>query len=168
MTPGVTPGFVAHRSTPGAEPRYYSRLLQTAHRISYADARRLFSAIPAADVPAELRTLTDEQRAAQWSGWLERHDREIRDRLRQGDEDTVMLWMALGTAFTRQPRITDVMAASPDDGAALVTVVRARARDFIGALASGASDDRSAFARQLLAARGVRVDDDPARRAAEQ
>jgi hypothetical protein len=161
--PGAIPGFGAHPLD--AETRHHARYLDS---IPYADVRRLFSTLPPAELPDDLRSLTDAQREAQWPAWLDRHDRAIRERLGRGDEDTVMLWMALGTSFTREPRVTDVMAASPDDGAALVRVVQARAHDFIAAVASRAGDDRASFARQLLAGRGIGVGDETARRQAEQ
>jgi hypothetical protein len=143
-------------------------LATAASRTPYADVRHLFTSLPPDQVPSELRDLGDAERAARWPGWLDRHDRAIRERLQRGDEDTVVLWMALGTSFTREPRVTDVLAASPDDGAALVKVVQTRARDFVETLASGAVDDRAVFARHLLAGRGIRVDDAASRRAAER
>ena len=39
-----------------------------------------------------------------WPDWIERHDREIRARLAQGDEDTIVNWMLFGTSFTSRPR----------------------------------------------------------------
>ena len=153
--------FLATATIPG-----HTRYLESP--IPYADARRLFTSLAADQLPADLRDLSDKDRAAHWPAWLDRQDRAIRERLQRGDEDTVVLWMALGTSFTREPRLTDVLAASPDDGAALVKVAQARARDFVTALASKAAGERAGFARQLLAERGVRVDDDVSRRAAEQ
>ena len=38
------------------------------------------------------------------AGWVERHDKEIRARLEQGDEDTIVNWMLFGTSFTARPR----------------------------------------------------------------
>ena len=163
-TPGVIPGFGAHPFD--AEPRYHTRSLDSS--IPYAHIRHLFTALAPDRLPPDLRDLSDADRATQWPAWLDRQDRVSRERLQRGDEDTVVVWMALGTSFTREPRVTDVLAASPDDGAALVKVAQARARDFVAALASKTAGERAGFARQLLAERGVRVDDDLSRRAAEQ
>jgi SAM-dependent methyltransferase len=133
----------------GAQPR-------AAARTPYPDVRHLFAALPPALIPDDLRALPDAERAARWPDWLDARDRAIRERLERGDEDTVLLWMALGTSFTREPRVTDVLAASPDDGAALVQLLQARARDFVIALASSAPlSDRAVFARRLLEARGL-------------
>ena len=162
--PGVLPGFDARPLD--ARTRDHARYLESP--LPYADARRLFTSLAPDQLPADLRDLSDADRAARWPAWLDRQDRAIRERLQRGDEDTVVLWMALGTSFTREPRVTDVLAAPPDDGAALVKVAQARARDFVAALASKAAGERAGFARQLLAERGVRVDDDVSRRAAEQ
>jgi hypothetical protein len=140
----------------------------TQSQTPYTDIRHLFTSLLPDQLPADLRTLSDADRAARWPAWIDSHDRAIRARLRQGDEDTVMLWMALGTSFTTHPRVTDVIAKSPDDGTMLIKVAQARAHDFVAALATRASDDRITFARQLLAERGLRVDDEPARQRAEQ
>jgi hypothetical protein len=154
MKPGVLPGFDG--AGMAVETRDHARLPSAGTRIAYAEARHLFATLPSARIPDDLRDLTDAQRAARWPAWLDTRDRAIRGRLDRGDEDTVLLWMALGTSFTRQPRVIDLIAKAPDDGAALVQALQARARDFVVALSSTPPlSDRAAFARQLLEARGV-------------
>lgn len=37
---------------------------------------------------------------AAWPDRIARHDREVRARLEQGDEDTIVNWMLFGTSFT--------------------------------------------------------------------
>jgi SAM-dependent methyltransferase len=134
----------------------------------YAEVRGLFTALAPAQLPEDLRDLSEAARETRWPAWLARRDRAIRDRLRQGDEDTVVLWMALGTSFTGEPRVTDVIATSPDDGAALVRVVQARAGDFVGMLASGDGGERAVFARRLLESHGVAWTTDAERTRAAQ
>ena len=87
-------------------------------RTPFSEIRHLFTSLATEQLPADLRDLGDAERAARWPSWLDRHDRAIRERLQRGDEDTVVLWMALGASFTREPRVSDVLAASPDDGGA--------------------------------------------------
>ena len=58
----------------------------------------------AGKLPSELNALTAAQMENVWPDWIERHDREIRARLEQGDEDTIVNWMLFGTSFTSRPR----------------------------------------------------------------
>ena len=126
--------------------------------IPYPDARPIIEATSPADLPPPLREASDRDREARWRGWVEARNREIRDRLAPGDEDTIVLWMALGTSFTRERRVTDLVAAGVDQDQ-LTAAVRQRAQDFVTALADKrATDERLAFAREVVHARGLRLD----------
>ena len=58
-----------------------------ARYIRYADAEPILSELAVTGaLPPELGTLTKPQREAAWPGWIERHDKEIRARLEQGDD----------------------------------------------------------------------------------
>ena len=71
-------------------------------------------------LPPELNTLTAAQLESAWPGWIARHDQQVRARLEQGDEDTIVNWMLFGTSFTSRPRAV------------------------LGAVESGAAGDRDA------------------------
>jgi hypothetical protein len=58
----------------------------------------------ASTLPTELDSLTPAQMETAWPGWIERHDRTVRVRLEQGDEDTIINWTLFGTSFTSRPR----------------------------------------------------------------
>ena len=73
-----------------------------------------------------------------WPGWIERHDRDIRARLEQGDEDTIVNWMLFGTSFTSRPRAV------------------------LGAVESGAAGDR-----ELVLRRTIELISAPPRRSSE-
>ena len=122
---------------------------------SYADVRGVLE--PLADIlPAGLKTATPAQLPAVWPAWAARHDREIRDRLERGDEDTIVNWLLFGTSFTSRPRI--FLDAAGADAAQLAQLVAARAQDLVGALQAPGSDERRLFAKRLLERKGYRFD----------
>ena len=97
-----------------------------------------------------------------WPGWIERHDREVRSRLEQGDEDTIVNWMLFGTSFTSRPRaqLGAVETGTAGDREPLlrrtIELISARLDDLLTALATPGNDDRRLFARALLQRRGLR------------
>ena len=97
-----------------------------------------------------------------WPGWIERHDREVRARLEQGDEDTIVNWMLFGTSFTSRPRaqLGAVEAGTAGDREPLlrrtIELISARLDDLLTALATPGNDDRRLFARAFLQRRGLR------------
>jgi hypothetical protein len=97
-----------------------------------------------------------------WPAWIERHDKEVRVRLEQGDEDTVVNWMLFGTSFTSRPR---AVLGAVESGAAAdrdlvlrrtIDLISARLDDLLTALAAPGNDERRLFARALLQRRGLR------------
>jgi hypothetical protein len=113
-------------------------------------------------LPAELNALTPAQTEKAWPEWIERHDREIRARLEQGDEDTIINWMLFGTSFTSKPR---AVLGAVEAGAAgnqevvlrrTIELISARLDDLVAALATPGSDERRLFARAVLERKGIR------------
>ena len=97
-----------------------------------------------------------------WPGWIERHDRDVRARLEQGDEDTIVNWMLFGTSFTSRPR---AVLGAVESGAAAdwdlvlrrtIELISARLDDLLTALAAPGNDERRLFARALLQRKGLR------------
>jgi hypothetical protein len=116
----------------------------------------------AGTLPPELSTLTPAQMERAWPGWIERHDRDVRARLEQGDEDTIVNWMLFGTSFTAKPRAT---LGAVETGAAgdrelvlrrTIELISARIDDLTKALAAPGTDERRLFTRALLQRRGLR------------
>jgi SAM-dependent methyltransferase len=97
-----------------------------------------------------------------WPEWIERHDREIRARLAQGDEDTIVNWMLFGTSFTSRPRavLGAVEAGATSDRELVlrrtIELISARLDDLLQALAAPGTDERRLFARALLERKGLR------------
>ena len=71
-----------------------------ARYVRFAEVRPILTELAGA-LPPELAGLTEAQLDAQWPDWIARHDRNIRARLEQGDEDTIVNWLLFGT---RSPR----------------------------------------------------------------
>ena len=97
-----------------------------------------------------------------WPRWIEQRDREIRARLDQGDEDTIVNWTLFGTTFTSRPR---AVLGAVESGAAgdrdavlrrTIELIAARVDDLLTALATPGNDERRLFARSLLERRGLR------------
>jgi len=116
----------------------------------------------AGKLPPELNTLTSAQIDAAWPAWIARRDQEIRSRLEQGDEDTIVNWMLFGTSFTSRPRavLGAVEAGAAGDREQVlrrtIELISARLEDLLRALAAPGTDERRLFARALLERKGLR------------
>jgi hypothetical protein len=132
-----------------------------ARLVRFAEARPILAELRGT-LPPELNTLTPEQLEAAWPGWIARHDRDVRARLEQGDEDTLVNWMLFGTSFTSRPPavLGAVEQNAQDDPAAVVRrtieLISARLDDLVTALANPGADERRLFARALLQKKGIR------------
>lgn len=162
----LVPGLSAQNSSP--------RIVY----IPYADAQPILVAL-ADELPAELKNASDSQRLALWPEWVKRQDAEIRARLAQGDEDSIVNFLLFGTSFTRQARVTDkelmrlapqAERASSGDStpASLGPVLHARLEDLIKALAAPGSNERLLFARRVLNQKGHDVATAAGRASAKQ
>jgi hypothetical protein len=123
--------------------------------INVADVRPLVARF-AASLPPDLPSVDGAQANARWLTWVANHDRTIRQRLREGDEDTLLNWLLLGRSFTSLPPVTVFSGASEAVAAKATELIRARADALVQALESPGSDERRQFARAYLEARGLR------------
>jgi hypothetical protein len=90
---------------------------------------------------------TDE---AKWSAWSRQEDQAIRARLQQGDLDSMVNFLLLGTSFTKQPRVrVDGISEASKAG-----IVRARVDDLVAGLRSPGDNERLVFLRGLLRSKG--------------
>ena len=128
--------------------------------ISYQEARPIVEAL--ADLlPAELRNTASQDLATIWTNWVSHRDAEIRARLVQGDEDSLVNFLLFGTSFTRTPRITlsDLALAgakhsTSPEAAGFVKAMQSRADDLILALGAPGKNERLLFTRQLVESKG--------------
>ena len=123
--------------------------------LSYAEAEPVIRA-SRDEAPLELATTDRTKEGAAWEAWVRKADREIRGRLEQGDEDSIVNLLLFGTSFTRQPRMTEgqmnQLAAEKSQNAVLVyeTVLQHRLDDFSHALAIRRNNERLSFAKNYL------------------
>ena len=133
-----------------APPVAPARSLKT--RIPYADARTVIETLREDLLPAELRGRTPAARSSMWSGWVFRHDAQIRSRLQRGDEDSVANLLLFGTTFLRRPRVE--AATSPNGPAALDTIEQ-RLDDMVSGILRPGTNERLQFARIVIERAGI-------------
>lgn len=151
---------------PGTEPLSCTQFpAGKASYITYDEARPILEALQEA-LPAELRSASPQEARVAWAKWVAHHDAEIRSRLAQGDEDSLINLLLFGTSFTGHPRITlDVLTklagrpwqnvpSSSFDVALFIRAIGARADDLVRAMARPGSNERLMFARHLIGNKG--------------
>ncbi len=147
---------------PLAAQRQQSEQKRKAVYISFDDARQVVSTL-AEILPGELRGKSEREIAAAWPAWVARRDREIRARLAQGDEDSLINFLLFGTSFTKQPRVAlnqipqlrvwgqhSPAQARPDEVQRLTRLVNARIGDLLVSLLAPGANERLLFARRIL------------------
>jgi hypothetical protein len=112
----------------------------------YASARPILDA-QRSHLPAELQ----DADPARWATWSQKEDKAIRARLQQGDLDSMVNLLLLGTSFTKQPRIRveNITEASKSG------VLRARVDDLVASLGNPAGNERLDFLSGVLQSRGI-------------
>ena len=129
--------------------------------VRFSEARPILTEL-AGRLPSDLNTLTPAQIETAWPRWIERRDGEIRARLEQGDEDTIVNWLLFGTTFTSRPRAVLGAVESGTTGdrelvlRRTIELVSARVDDLLTALATPGGDERRLSARALLQRKGLR------------
>ena len=73
---------------------------------------------------------------AKWSTWVQGKDREVRDRLDRGTEDTLTNLLRFGVTFTKEYRIDDEYLVRYGESSLVNAFAESRANDLIHALAS--------------------------------
>jgi len=137
--------------------------------ISYREAQPILQAL-ADKLPPNLKDVPSPKLARGWPGWVARHDAKIRARLFQGEQDSLVNLLLLGTSFTRQPRASAEelkrLAATErpgpgNEGPAAAElfgdVIRTRIADLARAMAAPGEEERLLFARNLLEREGYGV-----------
>lgn len=127
--------------------------------ISYEEAKPILEALQDA-LPAELKAVRSADLPSVWQKWIANRDAEIRARLIQGDEDSVINFLLFGTSFTSKPRITlEALAkagqnANASDAKAMFDAITLRANDLIKGMYAPGSNERLLFARRLAESKG--------------
>jgi hypothetical protein len=98
-------------------------------------------------LPVQLRNASEQE----WLAWARREDKAIRARLQQGDLDSMVNLLLLGTSFTGQPRIR--MEGLTE--ASKAGTLRARVDDLVAGLRNPGGNDRLVFLLGVLRGRGI-------------
>lgn len=133
---------------------------------SYSDVRAVLSAL-AEILPPDLKAADQPTLEAAWPTWIAAHDRDIRQRLQRGDDDTMVNWLLFGTSFTirpralvRSPSASAVQNGLPNgiDPAQIPALIAGRITDLVGALQRPGQDERRLFARTVFERKGYKFD----------
>lgn len=124
-------------------------------QIPYLDAKPILEALRPDLLPPELRTTTPAERESIWHEWVARHDANIRARLEQGDEDSIVNLMLFGTTFTKALRATERDIADAAAGEPIPPAVQQRLDDMVAAIVSPGPSERLLFARRVVERKGI-------------
>lgn len=144
------------------------RSFHSSRYIPYEEARPILEALSEL-APAELKAASSPDIAASWLKWVAKRDAEIRSRLVQGDEDSLINLLLFGTSYTRRPRITLKAVAqakqnvNSPEAAAFVEAISERASDLTQGIAAPGSNERLLFARRFVESKGYDVKTAPDR-----
>jgi hypothetical protein len=83
-------------------------------------------------LPPDLKE-ADTLDAAQWSAWVQLKDREVRNRLIRGEEDTLVNLLRFGVTFTKEYRIDDEFLVRYGQSSLVNSFAENRANDLIRA-----------------------------------
>jgi hypothetical protein len=138
--------------------------------LSFLEAQPILKALEEV-LPEDLNGKDAPDQAAAWTKWLAQHDAQIRARLVQGDEDTLVNFLLFGTSFTRQPRLAaEDFKLSPEesgkDSSSFLSafnphtqaIIRTRIDDLVHAIAHPGSNERLLFLRWLAEQQDLKPD----------
>jgi hypothetical protein len=103
--------------------------------------------------PSDLKRSATED-PAEWSAWVLKQDRQIRERLDRGEEDTLTNLLRFGVTFTKEYRIDDEYLAKYGSSSLVNAFAENRANDLIRAMASSNATEGVAHMRAFLEKKG--------------
>ncbi len=124
----------------------------TVQFISLEEAKPVLSAM-SGSLPAELKSPATQDPAL-WSAWVLKQDRQIRERLERGEEDTLTNLLRFGVTFTREYRIDDEYLPKYGSSSLVNAFAENRANDLIRAMASPNANEGIAHMRAFLEKKG--------------
>ncbi|HUI40603.1 MAG TPA: hypothetical protein VL523_01425, partial [Terriglobia bacterium] len=135
---------------------------QTPEFITFASAHPALAAMPGS-LPPELKA-ADPITAAAWDRWVRSRDREIRSRVQDGEEITLMNLLRLGVTFTKQERIDFDALDSYGRSPTLNAIAEHRANDLVRALAAPGPAEGLVEMREFLERQGFNLKTSEGRR----
>lgn len=133
----------------------FAQVPPKAQYVPFRDAQPILSQLNEI-LPPELKGKPPEQQAAIWPTWIASRDKEIRARLDQGDEDSLINFILFGASFTKQPRVTFSQLSQMKtraEGETVSTLITSRINDVVIAAANAGINERLRFARKILVQR---------------
>jgi hypothetical protein len=129
--------------------------------ISLAAAQPVLSGM-SNSVPGDLKAVgrLDD---AKWSTWVQAKDREVRERLERGTDDTLTNLLRFGVTFTKEYRIDDEYLVRYGESSLVNGFAENRANDLIHALASSHGSEGIVEMRVFLEKRGYSFNTAPER-----
>lgn len=119
--------------------------------ISFAAARPILQGF-SQSLPAGLASSPLDE--SLWSAWVQTNDREIRQRLDRGAEDTFTNLLRFGVSFTKEYRIDDEYLARYGQSSLVDSFAENRVKDLIRALTAPNPPERIIEMRAFLQTRG--------------
>jgi hypothetical protein len=120
--------------------------------ISLDEAQPVLSAMSGA-LPAGLSSPATQD-PAQWSAWVLTQDRQIRERLDRGEEDTLANLLRFGVTFTKEYRIDDEYLAKYGSSPLVNAFAEKRANDLIRAMSAPSASEGISHMRAFLEKKG--------------
>ncbi len=119
--------------------------------ISYGEAQPIIGGMRGS-LPPELEALGAID-AGKWNAWVQERDREIRQRLDRGEEDTLVNLLRFGVTYTKEYRIEDEYLVRYGNSSLVDSFAQNRADDLVRALAApnpspGLTDMRDFLVKQ--------------------
>ena len=115
----------------------------------------------AKSVPPELAKQQLDANA--WSRWVQWQDRQVRERLLRGEEDTITNLLRFGVTFTKEVRIDREYLAKYGSSTLVNSFANHRADDLVRALAAPNANEGIKQARALLEQQGYKFNTQPER-----
>lgn len=138
-----------------AQPQSADLGLPAERLVSYSEARPALEGLRNDLLPADLRAKTPGEIESLWPAWVSRRDREVRDRLARGDEDSVLNLLLFGSSFTKLPRVTSRELEALEGRLSYEELIRERITNLISTLGTADLNERLQFARHVLTRQGI-------------
>lgn len=129
--------------------------------ISYEDAKPILDALDEL-VPPELHGIPRDKRESAWPAWVKTRDTQIRERLRRGDEDSVVNFLLFGISYTQAPRLSSAQLRSLERNAnsdpqdvKFRELLDIRVRDLVAGMSAPGNNERLGFAREVAERAGI-------------
>lgn len=120
--------------------------------LSFVQAEPVLKAMASA-LPPALQS-PSERNAAAWSQWVQSEDREIRERLNRGEEDTLTNFLRLSDSFTQAPRINIRSLLNYGTNPTITSLAQQRVDELTLAMAGNPTNERIAHLRSFLEKEG--------------